>query len=124
MRARKKYEAEFKEIVVKDYLESNKSYEQVSSEYSINSTVIHKWVKIYEENGIEGFKVKRGVKGSFLDTKANKVTAVHQVIEKDFPKSESIIALKDQNTRLKILVAEKELKYQILQEILKKTIDK
>ena len=55
-----KYSTEFKMKVVKEYLEGNISYPQISNKYCIPSeTIIRKWVNAYKSQGYEGLKVKR-----------------------------------------------------------------
>ena len=54
-----KYSTEFKMKVVKEYLEGNISYPQISDKYCIPSeTIIRKWVNAYKSQGYEGLKVK------------------------------------------------------------------
>ncbi len=54
-----KYTEEIKISVVKEVIEKNKSKKQVSRETGIEETSIRKWVRVYEENGIEGLKVRQ-----------------------------------------------------------------
>ena len=55
-----KYNTEFKMEVVKEYLEGNISYSQISNKYCIPSeTIIIKWVNAYKSQGYDGLKVKR-----------------------------------------------------------------
>ncbi|OQY10610.1 MAG: hypothetical protein B6I29_00905 [Marinitoga sp. 4572_148] len=63
MKNRKKYSAEFKLQVVKEYLNTEKSLNDIANEYSIPSAhTIHKWVKKYEDSGYDDnvFNSKKG----------------------------------------------------------------
>ena len=52
---RRKYTPEFKEEIVKLITELGKSVAEVSRDTEINAGVIHRWVKIYQEEGTDGF---------------------------------------------------------------------
>lgn len=55
-----KYSTEFKLKIVKEYLESKKSYKYLSEKYCIpDKSVIIRWVNAYKSQGYEGLKVKR-----------------------------------------------------------------
>lgn len=55
-----KYSTEFKAKIVKEYLETNISYENLTYKYSIpNKSIIITWVNAYKSQGYEGLKVKR-----------------------------------------------------------------
>ena len=55
-----KYSTEFKTKIVKEYLESNSSYQNLVNKYCIpNKSMIRRWVCAYKSQGIEGLKVKR-----------------------------------------------------------------
>ena len=55
-----KYSTEFKMKVVKEYLETNISYKNLTNKYSIpNKSIIITWVNAYKSQGYEGLKVKR-----------------------------------------------------------------
>ena len=69
-----KYSTEFKMKVVKEYLEGNISYPQISDKYCIPSeTIIRKWVNAYKSQGYEGLKVKRKNTQYTLEFKLNVV---------------------------------------------------
>ena len=69
-----KYSTEFKMKVVKEYLEGNISYPQISDKYCIPSeTIIRKWVNAYKSQGHEGLKVKRKNTQYTLEFKLNVV---------------------------------------------------
>ena len=55
-----KYSTEFKVKIVKEYLESNSSYQNLVNKYCIpDKSMIRRWVCAYKSQGIEGLKVKR-----------------------------------------------------------------
>ncbi|WP_394271364.1 IS3 family transposase [Anaerococcus nagyae] len=55
-----KYSTEFKMKVVKEYLESNISYKNLSDKYNITtSSIIKNWVNAYKSQGFEELKVER-----------------------------------------------------------------
>lgn len=69
-----KYSTEFKMEVVKEYLEGNISYPQISNKYCIPSeTIIIKWVNAYKSQGYDGLKVKRQNTQYTLEFKLNVV---------------------------------------------------
>ena len=61
----KRYTAEFKEHVIKTMLDEKLSYTATSERFEINSHHrIQAWERIYLEEGPEGFKIERRVRGS------------------------------------------------------------
>ena len=69
-----KYSTEFKMKVVKEYLETNISYKNLTNEYSIpNKSIIITWVNAYKSQGYEGLKVKRENTQYTLEFKLNVV---------------------------------------------------
>jgi len=69
-----KYSTEFKMKVVKEYLESNISYKNLSDKYNIpTSSIIKNWVNAYKSQGFEGLKVKRKNTQYTLEYKLNVV---------------------------------------------------
>ena len=55
----KKFSAEFKLKVVKEYLEGSLSYMRLAKKYdSLSDESIKNWVKYYQKLGVEGLKVK------------------------------------------------------------------
>ena len=69
-----KYSTEFKMKVVKEYLESNISYKNLSDKYNIpTSSIIKNWANAYKSQGFEGLKVKRKNTQYTLEYKLNVV---------------------------------------------------
>ncbi|QWQ38771.1 helix-turn-helix domain-containing protein [Gemella sp. zg-570] len=69
-----KYSTEFKMKVVKEYLETNISYKNLTYKYSIpNKSIIITWVNAYKTQGYEGLKVKRKNTQYTLEFKLNVV---------------------------------------------------
>ena len=67
-----KYSTEFKAKVVKEYLESNISYKNLSDKYCIPSeSIVKTWVNAYKSQGYEGVKVKRENRQYTLEFKLN-----------------------------------------------------
>ena len=57
-----KYSTEFKIKVVKEYLETNISYKNLSDKYNIpTSSIVKNSVNAYKSQGYEGLKVKRKI---------------------------------------------------------------
>lgn len=46
--------------IVKDYIESGSSYEDVAEKYGISYQQIYQWVRKYQEHGIDGLQDRRG----------------------------------------------------------------
>ena len=69
-----KYSTEFKIKIVKEYLESNISYQNLSDKYSLpDKILIRTWVNAYKSQGYEGLKVKRKNTQYTLEFKLNVV---------------------------------------------------
>ena len=69
-----KYSTEFKVKIVKEYLESNSSYQNLVNKYCIpDKSMIRRWVCAYKSQGIEGLKVKRKNTKYSLEFKLNVV---------------------------------------------------
>lgn len=69
-----KYSTEFKMKVVKEYLETNISYKNLTYKYSIpEKSIIKTWVNAYKSQGYEGLKVKRKNTQYTLEFKLNVV---------------------------------------------------
>jgi len=61
-------------MVAKEYLETGCSLREICAKNIVNMTSDSRWVQIYREHGKDGF-LKSGLKGPFVDPKANKLTA-------------------------------------------------
>lgn len=46
--------------IVKDYIESGSSYEEIAEKYQISYQQIYQWVRKYQEKGIDGLQDRRG----------------------------------------------------------------
>ena len=46
--------------IVKDYIESASSYEEIAEKYEISYQQIYQWVRKYQEQGIDGLQDRRG----------------------------------------------------------------
>ena len=69
-----KYSTEFKAKVVKEYLESNISYKNLSDKYCIPlESIVKTWVNAYKSQGYEGVKVSRRNNNYSLGFKLNVV---------------------------------------------------
>ena len=53
---KRQYSGEFKERAREDYLNSDKTYEELSGKYEVNVSILSKWVGIYREHGAQGFE--------------------------------------------------------------------
>ena len=55
-----KYSTEFKVKIVKEYLETNSSYQNLVNKYCIpDKSMIRRWVNDFRKQGIEGLKPKK-----------------------------------------------------------------
>lgn len=50
----KKYSLEFKLEIIKEYLDYGISYESLSKKYNVGKTSVFRWVKYFNEYGVEG----------------------------------------------------------------------
>lgn len=57
---RKTYDAKFKKKAVDLYLKEGLGYETVAKELGISHSMVRRWVKRYEQDGIQGLEEKRG----------------------------------------------------------------
>jgi transposase len=57
---RKTYDAKFKKKAVDLYLEEDMGYETVAKELGISHSMVRRWVKRYEQEGMKGLEEKRG----------------------------------------------------------------
>lgn len=46
--------------IVKDYIESSSSYEEIAEKHGISYQQIYQWVRKYQEHGIDGLQDRRG----------------------------------------------------------------
>ncbi|MDD6905661.1 MAG: helix-turn-helix domain-containing protein [Finegoldia magna] len=68
-----KYSTEFKVKIVKEYLESNRSYQNLVNKYCIpDKRMIRRWVCAYKSQGIEGLKHKKRGRPSKMPKSTNK----------------------------------------------------
>lgn len=69
-----KYNTEFKMKVVKEYLEGQIGYKELSKKYNIqDKSTVRTWVNAYENQGYEGIKISRRNNNYSLDFKLNVV---------------------------------------------------
>jgi len=69
-----KYSTEFKMKVVKEYLESNISYKNLSDKYCIPlESIVKTWVNAYKSQGYDGLRVSRRNNNYSLEFKLNVV---------------------------------------------------
>jgi transposase len=57
---RKTYDAKFKKKAVDLYLKEVMGYKAVAKELGISHSMVSRWVKRYEQEGIQGLEEKRG----------------------------------------------------------------
>ena len=53
--------------IVKDYIESGTSYEEIAEKYGISYQQIYQWVRKYQEHGIDGLQDRRGKRKALED---------------------------------------------------------
>ncbi|WP_165974010.1 transposase [Marinitoga lauensis] len=68
MRKKKKYPSDFKLQVVKEYLNSDKSQNDICSEYNISQSAFSRWIKKYVDSGYDDniFNSKKGRPNSII----------------------------------------------------------
>lgn len=90
---RKTYDTTFKKKAVDLYLKEGMGYERVGKELGIDHTIVYRWVKSYEAEGIKGLEEKRGkAKGSSKgrpktqpedpETKVKRLEAENEMLKK------------------------------------------
>lgn len=57
---RKTYDAKFKKKAVDLYLKEGMGYKTVAKELGIDESMVRRWVKRYEQEGMKGLEEKRG----------------------------------------------------------------
>ncbi|MBE2914535.1 transposase [Anoxybacillus flavithermus] len=57
---RKTYDVKFKKKAVDLYLKEGMGYKTVVKELGIDHSMVRRWVKYYEQEGIQGLEEKRG----------------------------------------------------------------
>jgi transposase len=57
---RKTYDAKFKKKAVDLYLKEGMGYKTVAKELGIDESMVGRWVKRYEQEGMKGLEEKRG----------------------------------------------------------------
>jgi transposase len=57
---RKTYDVKFKKKAVDLYLKEGMGYETVAKELGIHHSMVQRWVKHYEQEGMKGLEEKRG----------------------------------------------------------------
>ena len=81
-----------KEKIIKEYLGSGLGYKVIARKHNIGDSVLRKWIKAYNENGLDGLVSKTG-KGSVGRPKA-KLNQIEQL-------QKEILELRIENERLK-----------------------
>ena len=98
---------EEKEIIVKEYL-NGESEVNLRSKYGLPSKIIYRWLKKYEEHGLEGLKSQTGKnsngKGLYLKKTKNRI----EELELELMKKEIEIARLKKGYIVKGVGAEKE----------------
>lgn len=129
MRKGTSYPSEFKLDVVKDYLNTEKTYADIYEEYNVSSSTLAKWIKKYEESGYDDnvFKTRKSKSKSIISdfSKVPPVIYDKAGVEKSNKSNEDITSIKRKLTRYEKSLLEKELENQLLREqneILKKNL--
>lgn len=81
-----------KEKIIKEYLKSGLGYRVIARKHNISDSVLRKWIKAYNENGLDGLVSKTG-KGSTGRPK-NSNSKIEQL-------EQEILKLRIENERLK-----------------------
>lgn len=92
----RKFNAEFKEKIVLEYLNGNTSYRILSEKYNLNSlSLIREWVKLYSASGIEGLKRRKAIRRYSVQFKLD---AVKYMVEMGSTSLETAIQFKINNS--------------------------
>lgn len=86
---------EEKEIIVKEYLETNLTFREVMRKYDISSSVLHKWTTNYHNYGLTGLISQTGKKKGVSKGRPRKTITHEEELELEN------IKLKIENERLK-----------------------
>ena len=100
-----------KEKIVKEYLSGKLGFRSICSKYNISNSVLWRWIKKYEKNGIDGLKSNTGKAsnhhehmGIYLRKPKNKI----EELEIELMKKEIEIARLKKGYMVKGVGAEKE----------------
>ena len=122
LKKRKQYSPEFKLQVVKDYLNSDKSLNDIANEYSIPSNKsVHGWVKKYVDSGYDDnvFISKKGRPKSIISDISKVPPFIYEsagIIKSDFNNSDDSSLLKKKIEYYERLLLEKELLLKIQED--------
>jgi transposase len=92
-KTKKTYSVEFKLAAVKMYFNEDMGYKSVAAELGIHFTMVKRWVKHYEKEGLKGLEEKRGRSGG------------NGRRRKNLSLNEELVRLKAENEYLKKLLA-------------------
>lgn len=114
-RRQKRYDPSFKIKVVKEYLNTEKSQEELSKKYDVPEGTISEWKIKYEKEGEKGIQKKRGKKRRVVvdRSKVPPVLAEELGLKEEEGDSEKVRELKEE-------LAQERLKNQILEDLVKK----
>ncbi len=81
-----------KEKIIKEYLQSGLGYKVIARKHNISDSVLRKWIKAYNENGLDGLVSKTGKKA--IGRPKAKLNQIEQL-------EQEILKLRIENERLK-----------------------
>lgn len=120
----RRFSREFKIKIAKEYLETDKSYREMSTEYNISGSVIGRWVSLYEKYKEKAFENRiPGRKPSFIADKSKIPPALFEELglDKIYDHPSDPAELEEENAKLRMKLAERELEIKMLREKSKKT---
>ena len=116
------FSSEFKIEVVKEYLETDRSYRELGRKYDLSSSAICNWVKEYREYKERAFKATPGRKSSFISDESKIPVFLKEELglDKLKEKAEDLDEAQAEIERLRLELAERELRIKLLEEMSKK----
>jgi transposase-like protein len=118
----RKYSTEFKLKLVKEYLETDKSYREMGIKYNMDFSVISDWVNKYKVYKDKAFKTNQRRRYSFIADESKIPAFLREELELDKKDEygDAVKELKEEIERLKSKLVERDLKIRMLNEVSKK----
>lgn len=118
----RRYSTEFKLKLVKEYLETDKSYREMGFKYNMDFSVISDWVNRYKVYKDKAFKTNQRRRYSFIADESKIPAFLREELELDKKDEygDAVKELKEEIERLKSKLVERDLKIRMLNEVSKK----
>jgi len=116
------FSSEFKIKVVKEFLETDRSYRELGRKYDVSASAICEWVQEYRKYKERAFKATPGRKSSFISDESKIPVFLKEELglDKLKEKAEDLDEAQAEIERLKLELAESRLRIRLLEEMSKK----